>query len=195
MYCTGNVVIPCYAVRYTIGAAERSSFWAVGTCLPAFLILKRPFLALSDDDDQFDIDICLHNHSKIVVAPTFLRETIKFWQNSTKRTQKSRGQQWTWPTPVWKSSIIKLISGFERALASASHSRNRITPSWMLSGLYAYCLSAANPIWSHCLISWSPAGLETRPVINKTYVKVLYHLKRNQLFYISWKTSERQEIC
>ena len=86
VYCTGNVAIPCYAVRYTIGAAERSSFWAVGTCLPAFLILKRPFLALSDDDDQFDIDICLHNHSKIVVAPTFLRETIKFWQNSTKRT-------------------------------------------------------------------------------------------------------------
>ena len=112
VYCTGNVAIPCYAVRYTIGAAERSSFWAVGTCLPAFLILKRPFLALSDNDDQFDIHICIYAHPKTVVAPTFLRETLQIWHNSTKRTQRSRGQQWTWPTPVWKSSRINLISGF-----------------------------------------------------------------------------------
>ena len=194
VYCTGNVAIPCYAVRYTIAAAERSSFWAVGTCLPAFLILKRPFLTLSGDDDQLNADICIQTHSPIVVAPTFPWKTMKLWQNSTNRIQKSRGQQWTWPTPVWKSSIIKSILGFERALASASYSRNRITPSWTLSGLYEYCLSAANSIWSHCLISWSPAGLETRPVTNKTYVKVLYHLKKNQLFYISWKISERKEI-
>ena len=112
VYCTGNVAIPCYAVRYTIGAAERSSFWAVGTCLPAFFILKRPFLALSDNDDQFDIHICTYAHPKTVVAPTFLRDTLQIWHNPRKRTQRSRGQQWTWPTPVWKSSRINLISGF-----------------------------------------------------------------------------------